>query len=348
VPRGASGAKTASRAAPGAEREIGATMKAAAIDRFGPPSVVTIHKVPVPKCGPDEVLIAIQAAGVGIWDAKIRDGTWAEGKVRFPLVLGTDGAGLVVEKGARVRRFNVGDVVWAYRYQNPKGGFHAEFVAVDAQYVAHVPRRLSLLEAGAATVTGLTALQGIDDVLGVRKDDTVLICGASGAVGTLAVQFAKRRQARVLAAASGRDGVTLVRRLGADGAVDGRRDDAPRRLRALAPDGITAALVLAGGDTIEACLDLMRAGGRIAYPNGVEPEPRPRPNIRVTAYDAAVGPRELARLDKAIVEAGLRVPIAERFPLEKVAKAHARLERGHVLGRIVLDIGEDVLHPGRA
>jgi NADPH:quinone reductase-like Zn-dependent oxidoreductase len=92
----------------------------------------------------------------------------------------------------------------------------------------------------------------------------------------------------------------------------------------------------------------MRAGGRVAYPNGVEPEPRPRPKVRGTAYDAAVGPRELARLDKAIAEARLRVPIAERFPLEKTAEAHARLERGHIIGRIVLQIGDKLVHPRRA
>jgi NADPH:quinone reductase len=316
-------------------------MKAAAINRLGPPSVLTVQTVPVPRCGPNEVLIALDAAGVGIWDAKVRDGSWADGTERLPLVLGTDGAGVVAAKGARVRRFNVGDRVYAYKYQNPKGGFYAQFVAVNARNVARVPRPLDLLEAGAAPAPGLTALQGIDDVLGVRPHDTVLIFGASGALGTLAVQFAKRRQARVLAAASGRDGIALARRLGADGALDGRRDDAARRLRELAPDGITAALALAGGDALERCLDLMRAGGRIAYPNGVEPEPRRRPNIRLTAYDAAVGPRELARLDAAVAEAKLRVPIADRFPLEKAAMAHARLERGHVLGRIVLQISQD-------
>jgi NADPH:quinone reductase-like Zn-dependent oxidoreductase len=286
------------------------------------------------------VLIALHAAGVGSWDAHIRDGSWAEGRARFPLVVGTDGAGYVLAKGARVRQFNVGDRVWAFHYKNPKGGFYAQYVAVDAQNVGRIPRQLDLPEAGAAMVTGLTALQGIDDVLKVKRGETVLVFGASGAVGTLAVQFAKRRGARVLGAASGRDGATLARRLGADAAFNSRRDDAPQRLRTLAPDGIDAALALAGGDVLEACLDQVRPGGRIAYPNGVEPEPRRRPKIRVTAYDGQVGPRELARLEKAATEARLRVPIAARFPLEQAAKAHARLEKGHVLGRIVLDIGD--------
>jgi NADPH:quinone reductase-like Zn-dependent oxidoreductase len=311
-------------------------MKAAAIDRFGPPSVLSLHTLPKPEPGPSEVIIAVEAAGVGIWDAKIRDGSWAEGKPRFPRVLGTDGAGRVVAVGSRVRRFRVGERVWAYEFNNRKGGFYAEYVAVDARHVARAPRRLDLLQAGAAAVTGLTALQGIDDALEVRRGETVFVFGATGAVGTLAVQFARWRGARVLGTATGRAAARLLEELGVDGVVDGHRPDAARRLEALAPDGIDAALVLAGGRTLAASLKRVRPGGRIAYPNGVEPEPRPRRGITVEGYDASVGPRELARLDRAVAGARLRVVIAAAYPLAQAAKAHQRLERGHVVGRIVL------------
>jgi NADPH:quinone reductase len=312
------------------------TMKAAAIDRFGPPEVLKVHVVPVPEPDATEVLIALHAAGVGSWDAKIRDGTWATGDERFPLVLGTDGAGFVVARGSRVRRFGIGDRVWSYAWANPKGGFYAEYVAVDAEQVGSVPRRLDLLQAGAAATTGLTALQGIDDVLRVRQGETVLVFGASGGVGTLAVQFARWRRVRVLGTATGRAAVTLVRRLGAGAVIDGRGDDAIERLEALAPDGIDAVLALAGGDVLEECLEHVRAGGRVAYPNGVEPAPRSRRRLSVIAYDAVAGRRELARLEHAVQQARLEVPIAARYPLGRAAAAHARLERGHVLGRIVL------------
>ena len=312
-------------------------MKAAAIDRFGPPSVLKLHVVPVPEVGPNEVLIAVHAAGVGYWDARIRDGSWAERK-RFPQVLGTDGAGRVAAKGSRVRRFRLGERVWAYQYDNPKGGFYAEYVAVKAKNVAPTPRRLDLVHAGAATVTALTALQGIDDHMKLGRGETVLIFGASGAVGTLAVQFAKRRGARVLAAASGRDAARLVLRLGADEVVDARTQAGRARLGALAPDGIDAALALAGGDALERCLDLVRPGGRIVYPNGIEREPRRRPKIRRIRYDVEVGPREYARLARAVEGARLRVPIAATYPLARAAQAHARVEKGHVLGRIVLRV----------
>src|SRR5262249_12347135 len=198
---------------------------------FGPPSVIELHTVPVPEPGPNQVLIAVYAAGLGIWDAKIREGVWAEEDTTFPLVLGSDGAGVVAAKGSRVRRFEVGDRVYGYEYQNPKGGFHAEYVAIDAPHAATIPRRLDFLHAGALSVTGLTALLGIDDHLGVRKGETVLVVGASGAVGTLAVQLARRRGARVIGTASGRDAAALVKRLGATAVIDARKKDAPDRLR---------------------------------------------------------------------------------------------------------------------
>jgi NADPH:quinone reductase-like Zn-dependent oxidoreductase len=186
-------------------------------------------------------------------------------------------------------------------------------------------------------------MQGIDDALRLRSGDTVLIFGASGAVGTLAVQFAERRKTWVLAMASGRDAHRLVKRLGADAIFDARSRDAIDELRKLAPDGIDACLALAGSDALERCLDLVRAGGRVANPNGVEPEPRRRRKIRVMAYDGEAGPLKFAQLARAVAETKLRVPIAAVYPLSQAAKAHARLQKGHILGRIALKI-----HNGRS
>ena len=171
-------------------KTIPKTMRAAAIDRFGPPEVLTIRELPIPTVETNEVLIALHTAGVGSWDADIRDGWYPEGKPRFPLVLGTDGSGTVAAVGSRIRRFKPGDRVYSYSWNNPKGGFYAEYVAVVADKVGSVPRRLDLKQAGAIPTTGLTALQGIDDTLHVKKGETVMIHGASGAVGTLAVQVA--------------------------------------------------------------------------------------------------------------------------------------------------------------
>src|SRR5205085_9307808 len=110
------------------------------------------------------------------------------------------------------RRYAVGDICYSYSFANPKGGFHDQYVAVAAIRVGWPTDRLTLRQAGAIPTTGLTALQGIDDVLHVRRGEAVVIHGAAGGVGSLAVQFAKRRGATVMATAPGRDGVAFVRR----------------------------------------------------------------------------------------------------------------------------------------
>jgi NADPH:quinone reductase len=333
-------ASRAERTAPVAERrhDIPEVMRAAAIDRFGGPEVLTLHRLPVPVTEANEVLIAVATAGVGGWDAEMRAGWWPSGRPRFPLVLGSDGAGIVAAAGARVRRFKPGDRVYGYSFANPKGGFYAEFVAVAVDGVAPIPAGLDLEHAGAVPVIGLTALQGIDEALRVKRGEAIIVHGASGGVGHLALQFAKFRGARVLATATGDDGVAFVRRLGADDAVDGKKDDIAAAARAFAPDGVDAVLALAGGPALTQCLDALRRGGRVAYPNGVEPKPRKRRGVEVTAYDAVADAVHWQRLERALEGAKPEIVIAEIYPLEEAAEAHRRIEAGHVLGKIVLGI----------
>ena len=201
------------------------TMQAAAIDRAGGPEVITLHTLPVPKPQADEVLIAVNTAGVAIWDVGLRRHPQSIKHSHFPLVLGTDGAGIVAAVGAKVQGFKVGEQVYSYSWDNPHGGFYAEYVAVPAERVGHVPSGLSLLQAGAIATTGLTAIQGIDDALHLKSGQTLIIHGASGGVGNLALQFAKLRGVKVLATASGEDGLALVKRLGAEAIVDSRHGD---------------------------------------------------------------------------------------------------------------------------
>jgi len=318
--------------------EIPATMRAAVIDHFGDPSVLSIRTVPVPKPNAREVLIALDAVGVGSWDPDLRRGEWDEGETDFPRILGLDGAGTVVATGASVTRLTVGDRVYSYSFDNSKGGFYAEYVAVPAGHTAHIPAGLDAIQAGAAAAIGLTALQGVDDALEIAADERVVIHGASGNVGMLAVQFAKLRGARVLAIASGSDGVALARRLGADESLDGRADDLDASLEQFAPDGVDAVLTFVGGKQLTRCLDALKKRGRLAYPSGIDPEPRKRRGIRMTSYDAESGAREFERLNAAITESRLEIPIAAVFALEDVARAHERIEQGHVIGRIVLDV----------
>lgn len=315
------------------------TMKAAAIDRAGGPEVITLHTLPMPKPGPDEVLIAVDTAGIGSWDADLRRHPEEIKHSAFPLVLGTDGAGTVAAVGARVSGFKVGDRVYSYSWDNPNGGFYAEYVSVPSQRVGHVPPGLSLRDAGAIATTGLTAIQGIDDALHMKSGETLIIHGASGGVGSLALQFAKLRGVKVLATASGIDGLDFVRKLGADAVVDGRHGDIVAAARAFAPTGVDAVLAFAGGDSLERCMDALRPGGRVAYPFGVNPEPKARVETgMIIEYNAVPGPKEFERLNAAIVAAKLKVPIAAEYPLAEAARAQERVEKGHVLGKVVLRI----------
>jgi NADPH:quinone reductase-like Zn-dependent oxidoreductase len=174
----------------------------------------------------------------------------------------------------------------------------------------------------------------------VRRGETVLVFGATGAVGTLAVQFAASRGARVIATATGKKASDLVRRLGAKATIDARDRDAVDELAAAAPEGVDVVLAFAGGRELERLLDLVPRGGRVVYPNGVDPEPEKRPGVRVKGYDAATGADEFSQLARAAERARLRVPIAATFPLARAADAHRRLD-DHVLGRVAIAVRRD-------
>ena len=157
------------------------TMQAAAIDQFG--GAITPHTLPVPQVEPDEVLIRVEIAGVGVWDSFEKAGGFAKmmgTTPHFPYVLGSDGAGTVIRVGDRVKRLNEGDRVYAMALANAKGGFHAQYIVVKEDQVSPVPGRLSIEEAGVMPVDGITALMGLDDTLGLNRGESVMVFGASG------------------------------------------------------------------------------------------------------------------------------------------------------------------------
>src|SRR6266567_9470161 len=236
------------------QRSTGTTMRAAALDRFGGVETIQMKSLPVPELGPDEVLLRVESAGVGVWDPYEREGDFAKmfgQKPRFPYVLGSDGAGTVAAVGEQVHHLKEGDRAYAFALVNPKGGFYAEYAAVKADNVSPIPKRLSVEQAGVMPSDALTALRGLDQILQLKRGESLMVFGAGGGIGHLAVQLAKRMGARVLAVASGEDGVALVKRLGADAVVDGRKDDVAVAARRFAPSGLDAALLTAGGKAAE-------------------------------------------------------------------------------------------------
>jgi NADPH2:quinone reductase len=310
------------------------TMKAAAIDRYGGPEVIHTRSLPVPKPDPDEVLIRLDTAGIGVWDPYVREGELPTAQERFPRVIGNDGAGTVVAVGDRVTRFRVGERVYAYSMD---GGFYAEYVAVNEDNVAPIPPGVKPDEAGALGADGVTALRGLEDELQLARDQSLMIFGASGGIGHIAVQLAKRIGARVLAVASGTDGVELVRRLGADAAVDGRNDDVVAAARAFAPGGLDAALVLTAGEGLDEALRIVREGGRVAYPNGVEPEPRVPDGIESHAYDGTPGLDAFNRLNRLIGSDRFHVELGKVYRLEDAEVAHREIAKHH-LGKLAFRV----------
>jgi NADPH:quinone reductase-like Zn-dependent oxidoreductase len=313
------------------------TMKAAAFDHFGGPEVLEVKSLPVPRPKADEVLIRLDTAGIGVWDPEARTGELELGpKRKFPRVIGSDGAGTIVAVGRRVRRLRIGDRVYAYAFE---GGFYAEYVAVPADDVARIPPGLDPREAGALGADGITALRGLEDELRLQGGERLLIFGASGGIGHIAVQLAKRIGARVLAVASRADGVALCRRLGADAAVDGRTDDVAAAIRAFAPRGLDAALVVSGGRGLEDALDAMKKGGRVAYPNGVEPAPHAPKEVGVRAYDGIPSREAFERLNQLIGDQPFHVELGHVYRLADAAAAHRQVAKHH-LGKLALE-----LHP---
>jgi len=185
------------------------TMRAIALDEFGGPDSLKIQTLPVPQIEAEEVLIRVEAAGVGAWDPFEREGRFVEimgTKPTFPYVLGTDGAGTIAAVGKDVNRFKEGDRVYAAVLANPKGGFYAQYAAVKADNVSPIPGGLTIEQAAVLPTDGLTALTGLEKVLGLKSGESLMVFGASGGIGHLALQLAKRLGAKVFAVASGEAG----------------------------------------------------------------------------------------------------------------------------------------------
>jgi len=275
---------------------------------------------------------------VAIWDVEVQRHPEIITHSRLPLVLGTDGAGVVVTLGSQVHSFKVGDRVYGGGWDDPHGGFYAEYVAVPEDRLGHLPPGLSLSDAAAIYATGATALQGLDDTLQLKSGQTLIIHGAAGGVGSMAIQFAKQRGARVLATASGEDSLAFVKKLGADAAVDGRQGDIAASARQFAPAGVDAVLGLAGGEALERCIDSVRPAGRVAFPYGVQPRPKARTGVSVVGYDLTYGAEAFERFNRAVGAARLQIPIAAEYPLAEAQQAHERQAAGHVLGKILLRV----------
>jgi NADPH:quinone reductase len=307
------------------------TMKAAVLDGPGPPEAFSIKDVPLPRLGHDHVLIALQYAGVGIWDAEQRKGAF--GKVEPGTIPGTDGMGTIAAVGANVRSLRVGERVYSYAF-GIQHGFYAEYVNVPASHVAPVPSHIDPPVAGGMPCVALTALSGIE-ALKPAPGSTLLVYGASGGVGSFGVWLASKKGISVIGSARP-DAGEYVRGLGAAHAIDPHSSNVETVIKREAPHGFDAALITAGGGTLAQFLAHLTPGAKLAYPKGVEPVPR-ADGHQAIGYDGEATAEAFARLDAAIGSSTIALRV-EEFLLQDVAKAHRRVEQGHVVGKIVLRI----------
>ncbi|MFJ3787199.1 NADP-dependent oxidoreductase [Kitasatospora sp. NPDC090091] len=307
-------------------------MKAIAIHRYGGPEVVEYTELPDPKVGPDSVLVQVRAAGVNPVDWKVREGR-LDGLIdaHFPLVMGWDAAGVVRAVGGGVTEFEPGDEVYGYvRKDAVEHGTYAELVAAPVRTLARRPAALDWAQCGGLPLAGLTALQALRAVR-VGAGDTVLVHAAAGGVGHLAVQLARAFGARVIGTAGERNH-DYLRGLGAEPVAHG--EGLAERVRALAPDGVDAAVDLVGGGAAGLSAALVADPARIA--SVADYGVRALGGHYVWARPDAAGLAELAEL----ADAGrLTVTVASTFPLAQAASAQALSAEGRTRGKIVLLTG---------
>ena len=306
-------------------------MKAARVLRFGPPSVITNEDVPKPAPGAGQLLVRVKAAGVGHWDALIR-----EGKVQLqplPLTLGSELSGIIEGIGADVSGFELGDEVYGATNEQ-FGGAYAEYAVPSARRMAPKPKTLSFIEAASVPIVTVTAWQMLFEYAHVTAGQTVLIHGAAGNVGAYAVQMAKQGGLHVVATAGFAD-LGYVRGLGADTVVDSKAE----RFE----DSVTAVDVVldtVGGDTQQRSLRVLKPGGILVSVVSPVPETTQKHyGVRAAYFYVDVTTARLNKITELFDSGKLVTHVGTVLPLEDAHIAHEMLAgRPHRRGKIVLDI----------
>lgn len=300
-------------------------MKAARFDRFGGPEVLEIVDLPDPHPGPGEIRIAVRAAGVNPSDWKKRRGLMDP---ELPQTLGHEAAGIVDELGEGVEDVAVGNRVFGL---SAEGAAQAELAVLS--FYAPIPPSLDFPEAAALPAAIETATRALDQ-LGVASGGTLLINGASGSVGSAAVQLAVARGARVIGT-GGPANHEYLRSLGAEPVAYG--EGLAERVRALAPGGVDLALDVAGSGVLPELIAL--AGGAEHVVTVADFAGAREHGVRFSRGDAGRAVHVLGEIG-ALIEAGrFSLPVARTFPLAGIAEAHRAGEEGRMRGKLVLLVG---------
>jgi NADPH:quinone reductase-like Zn-dependent oxidoreductase len=310
------------------------TMKAIVIHEYGGPGVLKYEDIPRPEPKDDQLLIRVIAAGVNPVDGMIRSGTF-NGNRAFPIILGGDVAGVVEKVGSKVTKFKAGDPVFAYLSLNNSGGY-AQYALVTEREAAPKPKSLTYVEAAAVPIVAMTAWQALVDTAKLSADQTILIHGGSGGVGSFAIQIAKARGAKVIATASTAN-QDFLKQLGADVAIDYTK----QKFEDVAKD-VDVVLDSIGRDTLARSYGVVKKGGIIvslvARPKESELE---KHGIRGTALNVEPSSQELAEIGKLIDDKKIKVIVSQTFPLSEAMKAQEQVATGHTRGKIVLKVADE-------
>lgn len=315
-------------------------MKACMIEAFGGRDELKITDLPTPEPGEGEVLVHIRAAGVNPVDWKIREG-WLKDLFphEFPLIPGWDMAGVVEAVGHSARRFTPGDEVYAYaRRPVMKRGTYAEYIALPESYVTRKPKNLDMAEAASIPLTTLTAYQALFEAGRLGAGQSVLVMGASGGVGSSAVQLAAEKGCRVIGLASARNH-DYLKSLGAASAIDYEGGDFTEPLRELTPDGVDLVFDCHGGDTLQHGLSCVRVGGSlVSITETVDETVLKERDVRFAFTFVEPHVPQLDHIRDLIEGGRFRANVTQTFPLDQVVKAHEAIETGHTRGKIVLQM----------
>jgi NADPH:quinone reductase-like Zn-dependent oxidoreductase len=332
-------------------------MKAFILDSYAKTSRLRLGEMPEPAVQENDVLVQVHAASVNVLDSKIRNG---EFKLllpyRLPLILGNDVAGIVVRVGSRVRRFKVGDEVYA-RPDAARIGAFAELIAMNEDAVAHKPKALGMEEAASMPLVALTAWQVLVEQAKLKKGQKVLIHAGSGGVGTIAIQLAKHLGAFVATTTSAAN-TDWVKRLGADVVIDYGKDDFENVLQ-----GYDVVLNSLGADTLEKSLRVLKPGGKLISISG-PPDPAFAKDIGASWFLRQVMRLLSCRIRNkakrhgvsysflfmkasgdqlheigALIDAGAIRPVVDQvFPFASTNEAMAYVDKGRAKGKVVIRV----------
>ena len=308
------------------------SMKAIRVHEYGGLEVLKLEDAPRPVAKAGEMVVRVNAAGVNPVDAGVRKG-WMKGRMTLPFTPGYDISGIVDSVGDGVKSFKAGDEVFAY-LDLARGGGYAEFAIVKEPEAAMKPGRVSHVEAAGVPLTALTAWQALFDTAKLERGQTVLIHGGSGGVGTMAVQLAKWKGAKVLATASA-ENQEYLRGLGADVTIDYKA----QRFEEIAKD-VDVVLDAVGGETQARSFSILKKGGVLV--SIVGPVAQDKANeAGVRGVNILVKPdgQQLSEIAKLIDAGTIKPVVSQELPLAEARRAHELIESKHTRGKIVLKVG---------